>query len=115
MPSRRAAPRKTARIDNGHKPCDAGEKARDEKIVLDILRWEICRSEDDAGSSLRCEALTLKQCRAAAQLAVNFSQPTGRARMSAGESDPTRREVIIAGAIRSAVSRPMERTEFGQR
>jgi hypothetical protein len=30
--------------------------------------------------------------------------------MSAGESDPTRREVIIAGATRSAVSRPMERT-----
>jgi DNA-directed RNA polymerase specialized sigma24 family protein len=35
--------------------------------------------------------------------------------MSAGESDPTRREVIIAGATRSAVSRPMERTGFGQR
>jgi hypothetical protein len=35
--------------------------------------------------------------------------------MTAGESDPTRREVIIADATRSAVSPPMERTGFGQR
>jgi RNA polymerase sigma-70 factor, ECF subfamily len=35
--------------------------------------------------------------------------------MSAGETDPTRREVNMAGATSSAVSRPMERTGFGQR
>jgi RNA polymerase sigma-70 factor, ECF subfamily len=45
----------------------------------------------------------------------NFSQPTEKARMTAGESDPTRREVIIADATSSAVSPPMERTGFGQR
>jgi hypothetical protein len=32
MPSRRAPLRKTARIDDGHKPYDAGEKARDERL-----------------------------------------------------------------------------------
>jgi hypothetical protein len=41
-------------------PTDAGEKARDEKIVPDILRWEICRSEDDSRSSLRCAAPDFK-------------------------------------------------------